>query len=139
MNESTHGPALAGVGGSHVVRGERHDRVSSARANATGHSDVRSTGEKVTAINGGNCAHARRRVSLGGMAPNPTRELLLHLLRSETLPPYDVDALATLAEIVVGQMDVGPQDFDVALAIAHQHLADIRSELIEAERRSADL
>jgi hypothetical protein len=71
------------------------------------------------------------------MAPNPTRELLLHLLRSEALPTNDVDALAALAEIVVRQMDVGPPDFDAAIALAHQHLADIRSELIEARFRSA--
>jgi hypothetical protein len=72
------------------------------------------------------------------MASNPTRELLLHLLSDETLPPNDDESLATLAEIVVGQMDVGPKDFDAAIALAHQHLADIRSELIEAGCRSAD-
>ena len=84
---------------------------------------------------GGNCADAPRRVFLPGMTSNPTREVLLHLLSIDQVPTNDVDALIALAEVAVGQMDAGPQDFDAAIALAHQHLADMRSELIEAGRR----
>ena len=71
------------------------------------------------------------------MAPNPTREVLLHLLSMEKPSADDVDALVALAEVVVNQIDVGPHDFDAAIALAHQHLADIRSQLIEAGLKGA--
>ena len=76
--------------------------------------------------------------SFSRMTRNTIRELLLHIIRvNACVASDDVEPLAMLAEIVVGEMNVDKRDPDIAIMLASQHLADIRSELIEASYREA--
>jgi hypothetical protein len=70
---------------------------------------------------------------------NPLRLLAVHVIRQDpSVAPGDVDVVAALAEIIHGEMSVDSPSIDLAIALACQHLADIRSELIEAGRRAVD-
>ena len=48
----------------------------------------------------------------------------------------DVDPFAQLARIIYEQMNIGPRRMHVAIALAKQHLEDIRRALVEEGLRS---
>jgi len=64
--------------------------------------------------------------------------LVARLQQDRATATADIDILATLASLIYYQMDLYPPSLDLAIVLACQHLADIRSELIEAGFRAAD-
>jgi hypothetical protein len=72
------------------------------------------------------------------MRPDHVDELILNLLRLDPgVTPADAAPLAALARIIYDEMNLHALSVHIALALACEHLADIRSELIEALLRSA--
>ncbi len=87
----------------------------------------------------GNCVRTPRCDLFRKQVLDPLHAALVARLQQDraTAAP-DIDVLATLASLIYYQMDLYPPSLDLAIALACQHLADIRSELIEAGFRAVD-